>query len=342
MAGRKIAWILGALLLAAMACLGGGGQSDSQATAEALALKVAQTATARAGESPDQGFDTAGNLATAEAQATQQALNAQATAEAIAALSAEQIEATRQAFAPILAELPKYGVDPEKGRPAWIHPPVTLDIDGYLQYDYANQFLGTVVTDFVMSADITWNTQFGTSGCGFALRNNGIQEAFDQYLLIATRGGSGRVQFAIMVEGEILNNKDFFAYGLDPNFDWRNDTTNRMTVVMRGPIVTLFTNDTQIAQFNVNDPPQRPFMPPAPTPPPDIETNPDAKEAYDAAKAEYDNIVGQINAQFRASEQAFREADVEFEKGFVVLVALSESGRTICQFDNAWLFLIEE
>ena len=297
-----------ALLLATLACgIGGNGEQENPAlaTANALAIQVAQTSTAAA-QNP--GQDSSSSVATAQARGTEQALAAAQTAQALDSLSAA----------------------------------VTLDIEGYLQYDYANIYLGTVVEDFVISADITWNTQFGTSGCGFALRNNGDQEAFDQYLAIATRGGSGRVEFAIMADGEILNAKDFYAYGLDDNFDWRNDTTNRMTIVMRGPIVQIFTNDTLIAEFDVNEPPTQPYIPPAPTPPPDAESNPDAMAAYEAAKAEYDATVAQINAEFRERQQTFQETDVEFEKGFVAMVVLSESGRTICQFDNAWLFHIEE
>ena len=135
-----------AILGATLACAVGGTpeMSPLQSTAEALSQTIRETATASSGT----GFDSAGNVATAEAAGTQQAIDAQATLAALQNLSANDLEATRQAFGPILAELPKYGVDPDKGRPAWIHPEVTLSIDGYLSYDYANQYLGTVVKDF--------------------------------------------------------------------------------------------------------------------------------------------------------------------------------------------------
>ncbi len=338
-----IAVMILVLLAATLACGFGGGSgssNDVEATANALAQSISLTATAGAGENPDAGSQDV--VGTAQANATQQAQAIQATADALSNLSEQEIEATRQAFAPILAELPKYDVDPDKGRPAWIHPPVTIDLEGYMSFDYANQYLGTVAADFVMSSEITWNTQFGTSGCGFALRNNGNEEAFDQYIVAATRGGSGRVAFILMAGGEILNTKDFYAYGIDNTFNFRNDTTNRLTVVMRGPVVQIYTNDTLISEFDVNDPPRQPFIPPAPTPPPDADTNPEAAAAYELAKDEYNQIVGQINAEFRSRQEAFRETDVEFEKGFVAMVALSESGRTQCSFNNTWLFLIED
>ncbi len=332
------------LALAALACVVGSGDdsqpSSAQATADALSASLRLTATADAASGD--GSTTGDGLAEAQAAATQQAIAAQQTAEAFASLSADQFEATRQAFGPLLAELPKYGVDPNKGQPAWIHPPVTLSIEGYLQFDYANQFIGTVVRDFVMSSDITWNTQYGTSGCGFALRNNGNEESMDSYLAIATRGGQGRVEFAIMTAGELANTKDFYAYGLDDNFDFHNDVTNRLTIVMRGPIVQIYTNDTLIGEFDVNDPPKKPFIPAAPTRPADADTNPDAEAAYQAAKDAYNDLVGEINAQFKAQQAAYKDLGVNFEKGFVAMVVLSESGRTTCQFNNTWLFLIEE
>ncbi|HUF36969.1 MAG TPA: hypothetical protein VMN57_00470 [Anaerolineales bacterium] len=332
------------LALASLACLSGGSGDEvdpRQATADALSQSIQQTVAAEQDPPTDAPVDNSA-IATAQARATEQTIAAQQTSTAVAGMSGADMEATRQAFGPILDTLPTYGVDPNAGRPAWIHPPVTIDIEGYLVADYANNYIGTVVTDFVVSSDITWNTQFGTAGCGFALRSNGNEEAFDQYFVIATRGGNGRVEFALQAGGEILNTKDFYAYGLDGNFDWRNDTTNRLTIVMRGPLVWIYTNDTLIAEFDVNDPPQQPYIPPAPAPPADVETNPEAAAAYEIARAEYDATVTQINAEFRSRQQAFVETDVEFEKGFVAMLAVNESGYTTCTFDNTWLFLIEE
>ncbi|NJN44629.1 MAG: hypothetical protein HC806_07865, partial [Anaerolineae bacterium] len=295
------------------------------------------TATASAGD----GFDSEAFQATAAANATQSAQEIEAAQTAQAAISAEQAQATLTAFSSILSELPKYGLDPNKGHPGWIHPPVTIQAQGYLQYDYDNQFIGVVAQDFAVSADITWNTQFGSAGCGFVLRSDGNQDAFNQYIALATRGGSGRVIFTTMANGEIANAKDIYAYGIDPNFQWQNDTTNRMTIVARGSKIAIYTNDTLISEFDVNDPPARPYIPPAPPSPADP-NDPVQVAAYQAAKLEYDNIVAQINAQYQRSINEFQNTDVEFEKGFVAMVALNESGTTTCQFNNAWLWLIEE
>ena len=42
-----------------------------------------------------------------------------------------------------------------------------------------------------------------------------------------------------MADGEVLDGYDLYAYGLDPKFDWRNDTTNNLTVVGRGTTFTV-------------------------------------------------------------------------------------------------------
>jgi hypothetical protein len=270
--------MLGGLCLLALtvSCSGGGSQA---ATAEALAASINQTATAAAASEVDAGSA----LLTAEAEATARSLEAEATQAAQGAQDTASVEATAAAAAPILAELPTYGVDPSAGELRWIHPPVTLEVEGYLQTDSANIYLATVARDFVISADITWNTQTGLTGCGFVLRSDGNEEAFNQYLAIATRGGNGSIAFIKQINGGSFNSQLESLGGRDPAFNAQNDGTNRLTVVARGETFTIFTNGTQVQQFTAT----------------------------------------------------------EFDRGFVAMVALSESGRTVCEFNNAWLWLIE-
>lgn len=176
-------------------------------------------------------------------------IDTQATAAAEeAAAEAASAAATATAITPILAELPNYGVDPANGEVAWIHPPVTIEATGYMTYTYANRRIATLVEDFVISADITWNTRFGTTGCGFVLRSDGNEEGYDQYIALATRAGNGEVLFTIMEDGDVKTNEitEIFAGSLDPAFDWRNDTTNKMTIVARGNTFEIYTNGTKL------------------------------------------------------------------------------------------------
>lgn len=265
-----------ALIIVSLACAPGGNNQD--ATAMALAQSIEQTATAAAGSA----FNADANLQTAQALATQNSLDAAATQAALAAGDAEAAAATAAAAAPIIAELPTYGVDPSEGELAWIHPPISIDIEGYLQYDYINHFIGTLTSDFVVSSDITWNTGTGLAGCGYVLRSDGNEDAINQYMVIASRGGSGTVFFVTQTDGEFLHELNY-ATDADPQFEWQNDFTNRLTVVARGNTFTIFTNGTQIAQVT----------------------------------------------------------DDTFTRGFVAMVALSESFKTHCEFNNTWLWNLD-
>ena len=276
---KRLLLILSLLGLAALAC--STPSSNQEATADALSESIRLTgtaisadATANAGGAP---------VATAAAVATQDHSARDATqtaqAEQVAAIAA----VTATAVAPIKAELPGYGIDPNFGRAAWIHPPLTLELNGFQVSDDANDFIGVPVEDFVIEADITWNTFTGLSGCGFALRADGNEETPNYYLVMATRGANGHVLFANFVNGERKETQDFYARGIDPRFQSANDTTNKLTVVGQGSLLTIFTNGTQ---------------------------------------------VGQVINESR-------------KDGFVSMAAVSESGRTVCQFTNAWLWLLD-
>ena len=326
---------LSLILILGSACSSDEGDGQ-EATAQALSQSIKLTATAAA----EAAFDSLGNQQTAEAAAT---AVSEAVAATLAAQNAENQQggdATAEAAAPIKAELPKYDVDPAAGQVGWIHPPLELHTEGYMEYDYGNQYIGTVAEDFVVTSDITWNTQYGTSACGFVLRSDGNEDAFNQYLVLATRGGNGRVIFNTMADGEVLDGYDLYAYGLDPKFDWQNDTTNRLTVVGRGSTFTIFTNGTEIGVINAGEPPPAPYIPPAPAKPAD-DASQIEKEAYNLAKNEYDRAVGEIWKNYNDRMSVYEDHGTEFLRGFIAMVALAESGYTDCKFENTWLWLID-
>ncbi len=318
------------------ACGGGSSNPARQSTLDAISASVRETATSEAaGELNPQA-----SVETAQAQATAQSFNALATQAAGASLSDEAKAATASASEPILAELPKFGVDPKAGQVGWIHPPATLEVKGYMQYDYVNQFIATVAKDFVVSSDIYWDTQYGTSGCGFVLRSDGNKNALNQYMAILTRGASGHLLFAFMVNGKVLTGRDIYAYGRDPNFVWGNKVTNRLTVVGRGSKFQIYTNDTLIGEIDTSAPPALPSLPEPPEKPADM-TNLKAVAEYQKKLAEHDQVVQDITANYRARQRELANANTVFERGFIALVVLSESGRTHCEFNNTWLWLID-
>jgi hypothetical protein len=143
-----------------------------------------------------------------------------------------------------------------------------------------------------------------------------------------------------MSDGEIVTGRDIYARYKDKSFNWENLTTNRLTIVGRGNRFWVYTNDTLIGEVDPSAPPIKPSLPPEPENP---GTNADAqaKALYEQQKLEHETIIAQINADYAARMRAYSGADTVFDRGFMALVAVSESGRkTTCSFDNTWLFLI--
>ena len=323
-----------ALVGATLACAGGSGADP---TAEAINLVFAQTVTAAAAD-----LDNAENpLETAQVEATEQFQALQSTQEANAAQNSEEQKATQAAEAPIIGELSLYGIDTDHGHVAWIHPPITLEVDSYQAIDFANEFPETIVADFVIAADITWNTEYGSSGCGFMLRSDGNQNKPNTYLALITRGGSGHLIFGILENGEPDGGYDIFPRDHDRSFDWHNDVTNRFVVVGRGSVFTFYTNGIWVGEIDLKEPPPQPVMPAPPLKPAD-QTDSKLMDQYRSQLAEYEEQVAQIQGNYAALSMR-HEADAPiFERGFVSMVTASESGHTTCQFDNIWLWLIDE
>jgi hypothetical protein len=270
-------------------------------------------------------------------QLTMQAgIDDQPTQEAQVAEDTPATDAVPDEFAPVIADLPKYDIDPSTGKPGWVHPQVVLEIDGYQDYAYANQYPSLIVADFVISADITWNTQYGTSGCGFVVRSNGDQVAPNHYMVVATRAGNGHVAFAVVLNGDIVGGTDFIA-----SLKWQNDTTNRLTLVGRGNYMTIYTNGAKVGAYNIAAFPEIPALPSPPEKPPAGASSKVVKE-YKQAKEVYDETVAEILAEYNRRVDAAQNNDIEYEQGFVAFMAVNESGRTRCQFDNAWLWLLDE
>lgn len=325
--------ILMILLLAG--CGSGAQPDDANATLTAISAAIARTATA------EKQSDSAGNeLATAEAEATARSQSIFATQTAQVAGRQEFQLATATVVAPVVAELPQYGLSADSGSLGWLHDPLTLELTGYHEFTYGNDHMNVTARDFVLAADITWDTQYGGSGCGFMFRSNGDQNEPDQYMVIATRFSGGRVIFSALTDGEIANLHDFYPRDVDRSFEWQNETTNRLAVVARGHIIEIYTNGVKIGEVDVTQPPKLPVFPAAPLPPLDPNDQ-QAANRYQAELKEYQEVVDQARASYQAALKNYQERQAVFDDGFLAMLALSESGRTQCAYDNAWLWLLE-
>ena len=334
---KRTAFFLMIMIALGSAILACGSGSDADATAQAINDVFSKTATAAAGvnQQPDDP------LVTAQVQASATAQAVQVTRTAISEIDMEAQKATTEAAAPVLGELKLYDVDTDQGYVAWIHQPITLTVDGYMAFDFANDHPETIIRDFVISSDITWNTQYGSSGCGFLIRSNGDQNKQDSYMALITRGGSGHLIFAILEDGEPVGGYDIFPRTNDKSFDWDNDTTNRVAVKGQGSVFTFYTNGTQVGEIDLTEPPPKPVVPAAPKSP-DDQLDLKAMDEYRKQLEEYQQMVQDINDNYSALLGRFEMKSPIFEKGFTGMAIVSESGETTCHFKDTWLWIIEE
>jgi hypothetical protein len=252
---------------------------------------------------------------------------------------AQGMSATQTAFGPHLSELSQYGVDPQGGQLGWFQPPLSVEVDQYRSSKFDNKYPLVKAKDFVMSADYTWDTQYGGSGCGFVFRSDGNLDAPNQYLVIASRLASGHVFFAVMAEGQLVVAKDFYANGLDPRFNSANGATNRLTVVGQGTTFTIYSNGTKLGDANPNGPLPPLQLPSKPVKPANM-GDPVAFAAYQKALADYNALVRRLKDEYSQRVALWSRVNKDFESGYTGLGAMADSGRTHCDFDNAWLWLI--
>jgi hypothetical protein len=327
--------LLGMLSLLLQGC-GMDTQSDSSnATLTAMSQRIAGTATAEKANASN-----AGDLATAQAEATQQSQGISATQTAQLADRDETKLATATVAAPIIAELPIYGLDSFSGKVGWIHEPLTLDVSGYQQMANGNDFMNVTAKNFVLAADLTWETQYGDSGCGFMFRSNGDKQKPDLYMLIATRFANGRVVFTALADGELANFRHFYPKEADRSFQWQNGTTNRIAVVARDNLIEIYTNLVKIGEIDTTQPPKQPILPPKPAPPTDKMDNA-AQKLYEDQLEEYEDTIQQSQQNFQIAKTNFQEGKSVFTDGFLSMLAVTQGGRTVCKFDKAWLWLLE-
>lgn len=313
-----------------------GADSTPNATLTALSAAVGRTATASGGQS-----GATDNLATAQAAATATSAAINATQTAQVSGRSDSALATATVAAPILAELPQYGLDASSGHAAWLHDPLTLEVSGYHETAFGNDHMQVTAADFVLAADITWDTQYGASGCGFMFRSNGDQDHPSQYMIIISRFANGRMLFTAVDGGELANMQDFYPRDKDNRFDWQNQTTNRLAVVARGNLLDIYTNHSLIGTVDTTNPPGQSGAPPKPDLPAD-QNNQEQMNIYQNEMKEYQDIVNQSNQDYSLALSNHAARPAIFTDGFLGFLALSESGRTSCQFSNAWLWVLDK
>ena len=186
-------------------------------------------------------------LEAAFAAATETALNVEMTRVSAEMTRVFDELAAEEALGPIRSELAVLGIDPNQGELGFTHPPISLQVNDPDESDFANRNALTVVQDFVMAADITWEPASDESGCGFVVRSDGDDEAPNHYIISLNQSGDGHILFAEQVDGEVdLSDTTDIAAADDPLFNNQSGGTNRLLVIGRGQEFTIYSNGTRL------------------------------------------------------------------------------------------------
>jgi hypothetical protein len=104
---------------------------------------------------------------------------------------------------------------------------------------------------------------------------------------------------------------------------------------------TIYSNGTKLGEANPNDPiPQ--LVLPDPPPKPDNLLDPAVAASYRNEMAAHRALVNRLKSEYDNRVRLWKTVDKNFERGFVALGVAAESGRTQCEFNNSWLWLMNE
>lgn len=300
----------------------------------AFVKMVNETITARFLQQGSSG----GELSTAFAKAT--ALSQTTTAQAV--LNQASYPATATAIFPVLEELRHYGISPFDGDVAWLHRPVTISLKGSDQYGYANDYPQITARDFVLAADITWNTKLSLAGCGFIFRSDGNKAGPNQLMVVISRSAEGTAIYSAMVGGKIINFQEYYPWTKDKSFNWQNSSTNRLVIIARDKSVDIYTNGTLVTEVDTTKPPPTTVNKPSV---PTLSANSSEQQRLDYVEMvrEYQGDNSQVIAQSADAQRNFNSnKTASLTEGFLAFAASSSSGTAECKFSNAWLFLFKE
>jgi hypothetical protein len=149
--------------------------------------------------------------------------------------------ATQAAAAELIEpDLQAYGLSTRRGALGWLHRRVDLSVTEYQGYEIVSDYPDLNVADFVVQADITWNTSSGLAGCGFAVRAApGLKTQFG-YQLLTVRLSGAPLWFFVLFTGGTAGG--WISSGDAPTLDIGLDSTNTIAIVGIGSEFSFFVN----------------------------------------------------------------------------------------------------
>lgn len=177
------------------------------------------------------------------------------TPDLAATRAAEEAAAAAALAEEIRAELEALGVDASRGQLAWTNEaPVVASLNTYNTEDNRPFAESQEFSDFVLSADLTWESTGGLVICGFWLRGESFEQRAAHYLFqtirlsglpswdveywkfadwVATVSGGGQVQSTQAI-------------------DQAQGSTNTFVLVADGSTMVVYANGTRLGQATVS------------------------------------------------------------------------------------------
>ena len=159
--------------------------------------------------------------------------------------------------APILAmidsELRKHDRSTNEGHLGWLHDPLTINVNSYMESRSQTDYPDVIASDFVLQTDMTWKTSTGFAGCGLVLRGGSDLETGKQYRVYMARlqglplwdieyYKNGR--FIKNIAGDVLSASAMKS---------AQASTNRITIVVQGNKIAVYANGDRMGVFTDNN-----------------------------------------------------------------------------------------
>jgi len=172
-------------------------------------------------------------------------------------LTATAAARATQTAAPIIAmidaELRKFDLSTDEGHLGGLYDPLTIKVNTYGESKRQTDYPDVIVSDFVLQADLTWETSTGLAGCGFVLRSEPDLDRGKQY----------RVNM-IRLQGRPLWDLEYYKHGafqknisgdiLDaPALNSDQGSTNRITIIAQGNKIAVYANGDRLGVFADNN-----------------------------------------------------------------------------------------
>lgn len=172
-----------------------------------------------------------------------------ATPDRTATAAARATQTAAPILAKIHAEMKRYELSTDEGRLGWFSETFDIKVDTYNEERIESPYPEVTASDFMLGADVTWNTSTGLAGCALVVRAEDDFERGKQYRIYLMR-----------LQGLPLWDIEYFAHGqfqrsvtgkiLDAGpIDSRQGATNKVLVVGRENKLTVYANGDRLGSF---------------------------------------------------------------------------------------------